>query len=60
MRILDLFDPGSGIEKFGSGINILDPATLLIMKKEIYVCIMYILMILVYLLRQQMGPNRKI
>ncbi len=25
MRIRNLFDPGSGIEKFGSGINILDP-----------------------------------
>jgi hypothetical protein len=25
MRIRSLFDPGSGMEKFGSGINIPDP-----------------------------------
>ncbi len=25
MQIRNLFDPGSGIEKFGSGINIPDP-----------------------------------
>ncbi len=25
MRIRNLLDPGSGIEKFGPGINILDP-----------------------------------
>ncbi len=37
MRILDLFYPGSGMEKFGSRINILDPATLLSMEKGIFV-----------------------
>jgi hypothetical protein len=37
MRILDLFDPGSRMEKFRSGMNILDPATLLRMKIGIYV-----------------------
>jgi hypothetical protein len=37
MRILDLLYPGSGMEKFGSRINILDPATLLSMEKGIFV-----------------------